>query len=43
MTKEDLLELLDCNYVYVALHNCDFGAVSDCFIARSQSWVIQIV
>ena len=34
MTKEDLLELLDCNYVYVALHCCDFGAVSDYFIAR---------
>jgi len=32
MTKEDLLELLDCNYVYVALHNCDFGDVSDYFI-----------
>ena len=34
MTKEDLLELLDCNYVYVALHNCDFGAVSDYFIVK---------
>lgn len=32
MTKEDLLELLDCNYIYVALHNCDFGDVSDYFI-----------
>jgi hypothetical protein len=34
MAKEDLLELLDCNYVYVALHSCDFGDVSDYFIAR---------
>ena len=32
MTKEDLLELLDCNYIYVALQNCDFGDVSDYFI-----------
>ena len=32
MTKEDLLELLNCNYIYVALHNCDFGDVSDYFI-----------
>lgn len=34
MTKEDLLELLDCNYIYVALHNCDYGNISDRFIAR---------
>ena len=32
MTKEDLLELLDHNYIYVALHNCEFGNVSDYFI-----------
>ena len=32
MTKEDLLELLDRNYIYVALHNCYFGDVSDYFI-----------
>lgn len=25
MTKEDLLELLDCSYIYVTLHNCDYG------------------
>ena len=32
MTKEDLLELLDRNYIYVALHNANFGDVSDYFI-----------
>lgn len=34
MTKEDLLELLDHNYIYVILYNADFGDVSDYFIAK---------
>ena len=32
MNKDDLLKLLDCTYIYVALHNCDYGDASDYFI-----------
>lgn len=34
MTKEDLLNLLDCSYIYVALHSVEHGDVSDYFIVK---------
>lgn len=34
MTKEELLELLNHDYIYVALHPCEYGNVSDYFIVK---------